>query len=419
MSPIRPAPRPLFAIATLAAPRPAWVAGIAAWACSVSCAAAPTPISGSGGPAPDAGGDTTAVAAVGRLSFQVKDRAVIFGWPEDEFLWHCLVLTQLRTDRSKPVTLTACAQTSGQATIAFGDLGAAGVHYGWTATEDFRAGPATWTLRGGYKQYEEKTDVGTGKIEIGHHFNGPCQGKDVTVLGLAERHEVGPVVIEATIKVGVAARAEAEVITPELWVDSVPLQGSVAAGGTSKLKYTFDTPGLYVVEVNNLGGGAILNCAVYVGAAVPLVPVEASGGAGLTADPTPQQLTAFRKKLLDLTNAERAKMTPALAPLALHDKLSEIAQYHSNNMATEGFFAHTDKKGMGPGERAKLFGWSAGIGENLANNNSVEGAHNGLYWSAGHRANMLGKDWTLVGFGIAKDKKGVNLLVTENFSSAK
>ncbi|MSP90828.1 MAG: CAP domain-containing protein [Myxococcales bacterium] len=390
-------------------------------ACMIACASPAPPISGSGGTGPgaDAGSDSATAAPKALLSFQVKDRAVVFGWPEDEFLWHCLALTQLRTDRSKPVTMTACGNSSGQPTITFGDLGAPGVDYGWTATEDFRVGPATWALRGGYKQYEEKTDVGTGTLEIGTHFNGPCQGKDATSLGLAERHETGPVTVDATIKVGVAARANAEVITPEIWVDSVPLQGSVAAGGTSKLKYTFDTPGMYVVEVNDVGGGAILNCAVYVGPAVPLVAVEVAGGGGLAADPTPQQLAALRKKLLDLTNLERAKVTPPLGPLALHDKLNEVAQYHSGNMAAEGFFAHTDKKGMGPGERAKLFGWSAGIGENIASNPSAEGAHNGLYWSAGHRANMLGKDWTLVGFGIAKQKNGANLLVTENFSSAK
>jgi uncharacterized protein YkwD len=101
----------------------------------------------------------------------------------------------------------------------------------------------------------------------------------------------------------------------------------------------------------------------------------------------------------------------------LNDKLNEIAQYHSDNMSKLDFFGHTDPMGMGPGERAKEFGFTDPIGENIAMDSSVEGAHNGLFWSAAHRSNMLGKTWGRVGFGFAKSAKDKSILVTENFST--
>ena len=127
-----------------------------------------------------------------------------------------------------------------------------------------------------------------------------------------------------------------------------------------------------------------------------------------------RSLAALRAKLLTLTNAERAKV--GLAPLVLDDKLNQVAQYHSDDMAKRNYFGHGDPDGLGPQERATKFGFTDPVGENIAAAQSAEGAHNGLYWSAGHRANMLGKGWGRVGFGIAKSSKDTTMLVTENFS---
>lgn len=375
-----------------------------------ACASDPVPFVPAAGSA-----DAGAVATGTTLTVNVKDRAVTLRWEEDEWQHHCLVLTQKLATQSKPVEGMYCTGKSAQTTVTFGDnLVAGGADYGWATVKGFAVGPATWKLLGGPPGAQPATEVGSGKLQIGTHFGGPCVSKGAVATGLSEWHAKAPVTLDISVGLTVAARQNIEIVTPEIWVDSVPAKGVAAPGGTLQFKYTFDTAGMYVVEVNNTGGGAILNCAVYVGAGVPLVPVEVTGGAGLSAPPTADQLKSMRQKLLGLVNNERASI--GLAALTSDDKLHEIAQYHSDNMATQGFFAHTDKLGMGPGERAKKFGFVGGVGENIASNSSIEGAHSGLFWSAGHRANMLGKDWTRVGFGIAKAADSKNLLVTENFA---
>jgi len=365
--------------------------------------------------AADAGG-SDAGTPQGALQVEVQNRAVTLRWEEDEWQFHCLTLRQNRADKAKPVEGVFCVKKSTQTTLTIGDNPAApGVDFSWSAVGEFGHGPATWKLRGGTQYGLTPNDVAQGTLTLGPHFNGPCSGAGATATGLTEWHAKAPVKLDIAVVVSVAARQNVDIATPEIWIDSVTAKGSPAPGGTLAFSYTFDTPGMYTVEVNNQGGGAILNCAVYVGAAVPLIPVEITGGAGLSGPPSPTQLAAMRKKLLDLTNQERE--TVGLGPLVLDDKLNEIAQYHSQQMADENFFGHTDKKGMGPGERAKLHGFAGPVGENIASNGSVEGAHNGLYWSAAHRSNMLGKTWGRAGFGFAKGADSKNILVTENFST--
>mgnify|MGYP002629790907 CR=1 FL=1 len=364
------------------------------------------------------GGDGELGVLTGPLTAFVHDRSVTLRWEEDEYKYHCLTLTQPRAGKS-PVETTFCPTAkSAQTTVTIGDKpGVASVDYAWTATKGFAQGPAFWTLKGSVAPpgTTKMDPVAEGTIELGPHFNGPCATAQASATGLEEWHAAPPVTLAIDVALTTAARQTVEIITPEILVDHVTAAGSAAPGGTLSFSYTFDTAGMYVVEVNNTGGGAILNCAVYVGAAIPLIAVEVEGGAGLAKEPSEAQLASMRDKLLALTNAERA--TVGAGPLVLSDALNEIAQYHSNNMASQGFFAHVDPQGQGPGDRAKLFGFNGPVGENLANHSSIEGAHNGLFWSAGHRSNMLEPSWGRVGFGIGKSKNGNNLLVTENFST--
>ena len=379
-----------------------------------ACASDPAPLQKS---APSTPVPTGAVLT-GPLTARVKNRAVILQWEEDEYQYHCLTLTQDRPGKTKPAELVICPNDSGRTTITIGDTpGQDGVDYAWTSMNDFGVGPATWQLRGGGAYGKgNQNDVAKGTLKLGPHFDGACQSQDVEVTGLFEWQDKAPVTLDLAFKLGTAARGEIDITTPEIWVDQITAKGSTSAGGTLSLSYTFDTAGMYTIELNNPGGGAILNCAVYVGAAIPLIPVEVSGGKGLTDAPTPAMLTTMRGQLLDLLNAARA--TVGDKPLALDDKLNEIAQYHSDDMGKRDYFAHQDPDGLGPGERATKFGFSGPIGENIASDLSVAGANNGLYWSAGHRSNMLAKDWGRVGLGFAKAAGASNnIVVTENFST--
>ncbi|MSQ83697.1 MAG: CAP domain-containing protein [Myxococcales bacterium] len=351
----------------------------------------------------------------GKISYSVQDGTTIIQWPEDEWPFHCVRLVQTVAGKAKPVEVPLCNKQEGRNKIVIGTTaGAKGVDFSWQALADLDLGSATWTLEGGSKNWGVTPNViGSGTVQLGPHFGGPCQTASTVTTGLEEWHFTAPATIKVSVKLGEAARSGVEVSKPDIWVDSVASGGSAAKGGTLTFSYTFAKPGMYTVEVNNTAGGAILNCAVYVAADLPLIAVEVTSGAGLVAPPSETQLATYRQKLLDLTNAERNKV--GLAALQLDETLNKIAQHHSDDMGQKGYFAHNSPDGEGPGDRAKKFGWTKGIGENIASNLSIEGAHNGLFWSAAHRKNMLGA-YKVAGFGVAKAAgESKNMLVTENF----
>lgn len=365
-------------------------------------------------------GDSSSDASgSGVLTVGVQDGQVVLGWPEDEYAYHCVVLQQQLPGATKMTEVSLCNKDSGRLKIVLGkEPGKDGVDYALSGLGAFKVGAGKWTLKGGNKNWGVTPSViAQGPITLGPSFSGPCVSPDATFSGLQTWNAKAPVKMDISVQLaaGKAARQTVEICTPEVLVDSVTAQGSSAAGGKMTFSYTFDTAGMYTVEVNNPGGGAILNCAVYVAAAAPLIPVEVTGGAGLQTNPSEAQLAKYRQQLLDLTNAERAKV--GAAPLTMQETLHQIAQYHSEDMGKVGYFAHDSPSGEGPGDRAAKFGWTKGIGENIASHGSIEGAHNGLFWSAGHRKNMLAKDWKVVGFGVAKAKDGTNMLVTENFGN--
>ncbi len=380
---------------------------------------APDPASAATTDAGASAADGSGAANGGLLSVGVQDGQVILGWPEDEYAYHCVVLQQQLPGQVKQTEVSLCTKDSGRLKVVLGkEPGKDGVDYALTGLGAFKVGSANWILKGGNKNWGVTPSViAQGPIVLGPSFSGPCSSPDATFTGLQTWNAKAPVKMDISVQLapGKSARQTVEICTPEILVDSVTAQGSSAAGGKMTFSYTFDVPGMYTVEVNNPGGGAILNCAVYVAAAAPLIPVEVTGGAGLQTNPSAAQLVKFRQQLLDLTNAERAKV--GAAPLAMHDTLHQIAQYHSEDMGSVGYFAHDSPSGETPGARAAKFGWTKGIGENIASHGSIEGAHNGLFWSAGHRKNMLAKDWKFAGFGVAKSKDGTNMLVTENFGN--
>jgi Ca2+-binding RTX toxin-like protein len=119
----------------------------------------------------------------------------------------------------------------------------------------------------------------------------------------------------------------------------------------------------------------------------------------------------FIAQVVALTNQFRAEN--GLAPLALNAELSNTAQFHSQDMASQDYFSHTGKNGSSPWDRAEMFGYGmTAMGENIAAGQRtpaavVEGWKN----SPGHRANMLNASFTEIGVGyefLATDTGSVN-----------
>ncbi|WP_292471333.1 CAP domain-containing protein [Methanolobus sp.] len=162
-----------------------------------------------------------------------------------------------------------------------------------------------------------------------------------------------------------------------------------------------------------------------------------------TKDKNDKHWFSLEKEIHDLINKKRRQH--GLALLNWDRKLSDIARRHSQDMANNGYFSHTNLRGKGPTERAKAKGFHCsksrgtiiyeGIAENIFQNNlfvstrkinhtfpygrknqsriaysTVDGWMN----SRGHRQNILTEHYDREGIGIAisADNK---VYITENF----
>lgn len=129
----------------------------------------------------------------------------------------------------------------------------------------------------------------------------------------------------------------------------------------------------------------------------------------VTPPPATMSTVEAARHLFDLVNAERLKVgAGALTP---RDDLTAIAVAHSERMAQSGDIYHSDsfmsaavKRLLGAGVR----------GENVAYNGDIDNAHFRLMESAGHRANILDRRFSLVGIGVARHPDG-RWFITENF----
>jgi hypothetical protein len=110
----------------------------------------------------------------------------------------------------------------------------------------------------------------------------------------------------------------------------------------------------------------------------------------------------FLSEVLRLSNIFRAKN--GLDPLVANIELEKAAQDHSESMAMEDFFSHTDKDGKQPWDRAEEAGYDfTAIAENIAaGQRSPEEVVNGWINSPGHRANLLNPNYTDLGVGYFK-----------------
>jgi hypothetical protein len=144
---------------------------------------------------------------------------------------------------------------------------------------------------------------------------------------------------------------------------------------------------------------------------------------GLAPAAPPVSLPQVERAVFMLANAERTKRgLPALQP---DDTLDAIARAHSFDMLRRRFFDHTNPDGDGPGDRMgrahrTLIGeggenvW-AGAGYQVDAGISTRIVSDWMN-SAGHRANILNREYTHLGVGIATE--GVEIRATQNFAEA-
>jgi uncharacterized protein YkwD len=104
--------------------------------------------------------------------------------------------------------------------------------------------------------------------------------------------------------------------------------------------------------------------------------------------------------------ANRNRRAVGLEALSPSRVLSKAARLHARNMAQQHFFDHVDPQGRSPGDRVAIFDREHRytlVGENIAAGYpSVAAACEGWMHSAGHRANILGREYTALGTGFSR-----------------
>ncbi len=114
---------------------------------------------------------------------------------------------------------------------------------------------------------------------------------------------------------------------------------------------------------------------------------------------TTSAVSAFEKKVVELTNAERAKQ--GLAPLTLDTELSKVARTKSQDMKDKNYFDHNSPTYGSPFDMMKSFGISyKSAGENIAmGQTSPEQVVQAWMDSPGHRENIMNSSFTHIGVG--------------------
>lgn len=138
--------------------------------------------------------------------------------------------------------------------------------------------------------------------------------------------------------------------------------------------------------------------AVAIGRAGIATQDSAAAAGDCTVDPS---LDSEELYLLQLVNDHRAQN--GFGPLAASWTLSKAAQWKSQDMATNKYFAHDDlTRTWVQRIRDCGYGYNAWLGENIAAGNSgALATFNQWKNSAGHNANMLNANYTAIGIGRA------------------
>ncbi len=124
-------------------------------------------------------------------------------------------------------------------------------------------------------------------------------------------------------------------------------------------------------------------------------------------------VTTAEKNAVELMNADRR--ANGLSDLKVSSAVTAVARSHAQDMVNRKFFSHSNPDGKTPSDRLKAAGISySAVGENIAENTSVQAAETSFMNSSGHRANILNSNYTTVGIGVAYDSTG-NVYVVQDF----
>ena len=120
------------------------------------------------------------------------------------------------------------------------------------------------------------------------------------------------------------------------------------------------------------------------------------------AEESKGSLSEFEQRVVELTNAERAKQ--GLPALKVDAELSKVARIKSEDMQKNNYFDHNSPTYGSPFDMMKKFGISyKSAGENIAQGQRTpEEVVQAWMNSEGHRANILNSGYTHIGVGYVE-----------------
>ena len=124
--------------------------------------------------------------------------------------------------------------------------------------------------------------------------------------------------------------------------------------------------------------------------------------------PKPSDTISQEDEVIRLVNIERQKS--GLSPVSKNWEASRVARIKSQDMIDNNYFAHNSPTYGTPFQMLKSFGLSYRYaGENIAKGQtSPKMVMDAWMNSSGHRSNILNKNYTQIGVGLAKSENGTH-----------
>jgi uncharacterized protein YkwD len=176
--------------------------------------------------------------------------------------------------------------------------------------------------------------------------------------------------------------------------------------------------GTYQIEIgaqDDLGPRVLAIFPVYCGVAPPVTFVLAED-----APLTSLNVSATERAILELLDHDRE--ANGLPSLVRDRRLEVAARRYSNEMVETGEVAHVSRRSGSIGDRVDAVGLSPQptiIAENVCRAASAADAESGFMASPGHRNNILNREFTHVGIGVAfghEEGSTVSIFVTQIFA---
>ncbi len=142
-----------------------------------------------------------------------------------------------------------------------------------------------------------------------------------------------------------------------------------------------------------------LSAVLAAGMLIPGADIASASTTSTKAQSSSSVVSAYAKEVVSLVNKERKKA--GLKPLVIHTNLTKMAVAKAKDMNTNKYFSHTSPTYGSPFDMMKKFGITFNYaGENIAKGQKTP-AEVVKAWmnSPGHRANIMNKNFTLIGVG--------------------